>query len=251
MAFAPFPAAGYLADGSRTEGEMKTAFENWLLATKQTADHGSGALTVASPTLLRLDRRDGKQMLVGERSIEIPSAGLTITNAGAVANAAYWVCLTDFSDDGVGALRIIGEGAPGYSLGTALTTGVRVVIGEPGDRNTYLGRIKADASAQFVAGTLTPYFHAPPAVRAWAAVAAAGSFYSSVGFSSVTRTAVGVYSLVLTPTLASASPCVTPYGGTPAVATASHSGDTITVRTFTLASAAIDVIFYIQVAGAP
>ena len=37
MAFAPFPPATYLSDGARTEGEMKTAFENWLLATQQMA----------------------------------------------------------------------------------------------------------------------------------------------------------------------------------------------------------------------
>jgi hypothetical protein len=162
MAFAPVPEASYLSDAARTEGEMKTGFENWLLATKQTAGHGGGRLVRTSATLLTLAPSHGNRMLVGQRSVVIPPAGYTITNAGLLASTAYWVGLADPANDGVVSLLITPATTP-YSLVTDPETGVTTIAGTAyGSRVTLVGDTTTDASAQFGAYTTSPQFPSPP-----------------------------------------------------------------------------------------
>ena len=99
MPFAPFPDATYLTDAARTEGEMKTAFENWLLASKQ-MEHGQCRLVYESPTVLRLIPWNGRRVLVNHAPFAVPSAGLTITNAGMTANQLHYIYLSDEAGDG-------------------------------------------------------------------------------------------------------------------------------------------------------
>ena len=83
MPFAPFPALGYLSDGIRTEGEMKTAFENWLLATQQTGGHGECRLVSASADPPQPGAAvDGRRLIVNNVAYELPGAGLTVDQCG-------------------------------------------------------------------------------------------------------------------------------------------------------------------------
>lgn len=100
MAFATFPAAGYLSNAVRIESEMKTALEDWLAATKQVGGHGQGQVLTASPTLLYLLPWGGRRFIVGNRPYLLPPGGLALTNGGLGANSAYHICLYDAVPDG-------------------------------------------------------------------------------------------------------------------------------------------------------
>ena len=89
MAFAPFPPATYLCDGARTEGEMKTAFENWLLASKQ-MEHGQCRLCLRECRRSSSSSRSRAGASCSTtRRFWLPVGGLSLTNAGLVATASY------------------------------------------------------------------------------------------------------------------------------------------------------------------
>lgn len=159
MPFAPFPPAGYLADGTRTEGDMKVAFEEWRLATEQTAGHGDGLLQLESETQLILRPRDGNRMIVGERNIMLPAAGLTVTNVGLTANRDYWVALVDPDNDGQVRLQLVEAQAP-FSLAADPASGVMTVLGTPyANRATMVGNTRTTATGTFATTTTSSWFH--------------------------------------------------------------------------------------------
>jgi hypothetical protein len=161
MAFAPHPPAGYLSHPARTQGEMKTAFENSLLASKQTGGHGQCRLTVTSATALKLVTVGGRRVLVNDQPFLVPTAGLFLTNAGFVANTLYVVTLWDELADGNVRLQAYGyappitiEPDPDSGMLGLYQSGVR----QP--RHTPVGLIRTNASSQFEASGSLSFYNA-------------------------------------------------------------------------------------------
>lgn len=152
MAFAPFPPATYLSDGARTEGEMKTAFENWLLASRQ-MEHGQCRLSYVSPTSLQLRPAEGRRVLVNGRPFLVPIGGLGLTNAGLVASTFYYVTLYDEFNDGACVLKAFN--ATGANVRAVdPDSGVSMMSFDAGAsvdlRTTIVGYVVMNAAGQFV-----------------------------------------------------------------------------------------------------
>jgi len=95
MAYAAFPAPGYLSNAARTEGEMKTALENWLDACQDTQGVGQCRLEYVSTDVLQLTRFDGRVLMISDSSVILPATALQYFNSatGFVANQTYYILM--------------------------------------------------------------------------------------------------------------------------------------------------------------
>jgi hypothetical protein len=187
MPWAAFPAAGYVSASTRTEGEMKTAFENWLDACKDTRGHGQCRLVYQSPTNLVLAPWNGNQLIVQTDSYQVPVGGVYFPNSfsGSQANIGY--LLTVFASGTTLVANAFGwrnfgtTNDPSYESFEP-TTGVYIpnYSGAAHNEYTIVGLATLNASAQWSpAGTIS-WFNRLPTTSAGALSIASTSSTSPI-----------------------------------------------------------------------
>ena len=98
MAYANFPAYGYLSNAGRTDAEMQGAFEQWRFACQHTSGHGQCALNYVSPTQIGLVPHGGNRMNLTGNGYALPDGGLLLTSLG-WTNPLLYIWLTDWNGD--------------------------------------------------------------------------------------------------------------------------------------------------------
>lgn len=114
-----FPASGYLSNAARTEGEMKTAFEDWLAATKQligAADPDEmdvpvgGVLVPSGDSAILYLNENGTSTVVGLDNTNLPSNFLLCIRRNPADVSPLTITI---HDDGSSAGRIMLAGNSG------------------------------------------------------------------------------------------------------------------------------------------
>lgn len=108
------------------------------IALKQ-AGHGQCRLAVAGPTSLRLSPYNGNNLIINGVPQQIPSAGITISNAGLAASTLYYVYASIS-----GGVLVLSLSTTGHVKGS---NGVEVMIGSAAF--TLVGMIYTTAATQF------------------------------------------------------------------------------------------------------
>lgn len=103
--------------------------------------HGQCRLNHVSAVQIRLDPYNGNKLMIGGSSRSVPSAGVTLSNAGMAANTTYFIYAY-----WTGAALALEFSATTYATDAA--TGVKVKNGDPS--RTLVGIIRTDAGGQFV-----------------------------------------------------------------------------------------------------
>lgn len=103
--------------------------------------HGECRLSVATATSLLLSPYNGQNVLIGGFQYQLPSGGVSISNAGLAASTVYYVYL--WNDIGTLALELSTTGHATDAL-----TGVEIKSGDA--TRTLVGMVSTNASTQFV-----------------------------------------------------------------------------------------------------
>jgi len=103
--------------------------------------HGQCRLVFVSSTSIRLDPFNGRNLAIAGLLEQVPSAGVSISNASLAANTVYYVYAR--MNAGVMALEL---STTGHSQDA--TTGVRVKTGDA--TRTLVGMVRTNGSSQFV-----------------------------------------------------------------------------------------------------
>ncbi|GJH05045.1 hypothetical protein [Paraburkholderia terrae] len=109
--------------------------------------HGQCRLSVASATSLKLSPYNGRNVVVNGLPLQIPAAGITVTNAGLTASTLYYVYLA-----GTTAASALVLSTTGHVNGA---NGVEVKSGDA--TQTLVGMIYTNASSQFVDSSTSRY----------------------------------------------------------------------------------------------
>ena len=113
----------------------------------QQIGHGQCRLSVASTTSLKLAPYNGNNVIVNGIPLQLPSAGITVSNSGLSASTLYYVYLA-----GTTASPSLVLSATGHAAGT---NGVEVMSGDAS--KTLVGMIYTNASTQFVDSLATRF----------------------------------------------------------------------------------------------
>jgi hypothetical protein len=140
-------AAGLTANGNVDAVGASQYFDALRTMLALQAGHGQCRLSVVSTTSITLKPFNGRNVIVNGVSIQIPTAGVAVNNAGLTANTTYYAYLS-----GTTVAPVLELATTGHSVGT---NGVEIKTGDA--TRTLVGMVRTDASILFVDSALFRY----------------------------------------------------------------------------------------------